>query len=80
MNIKYFKNIKDGYITFISTNQGNLEIGIDEYEHIREIIYNCPNAPDGYCYLLRENLIWELNESPVYSDSDEPPIIEPEEI
>lgn len=70
MATKYFKNIKGGYITSISTNQGSVEIKKVEYDNISNVILNCPDAPEGYRYLLKEDLTWELHEEPVYPDAD----------
>lgn len=41
------------------------EITAEEYEKIKEMVKNHPEAPDGYAYNLNERLEWELVELPV---------------
>lgn len=62
---KYFKNIENGYIVYISTGSGAEEISKDEYDSIMLILRNRPTPPSGYDYALRaDTLEWELVELP----------------
>ena len=62
--MKYYKNIVDGYIAALSTGFGQIEITEEEYNSILSIVRSAPTAPDGYTYLLRTDLEWELVENP----------------
>lgn len=57
---KYYKNIKDNYITSISTGCGMEEITQEEYENILSIVHSHPIPEDGYGYRLRTDLTWEI--------------------
>ena len=56
--MKYFKNIIDGYIVSVSTQQGQTEISQEEYNNIISIIKTVSHE-EGYEYKLRDDLIWE---------------------
>ncbi len=60
----YRVNIEDGYIHGVveGVNPENSNITEEEYNHIKGIIENAPNAPDGFYYRLKDNLEWELLE------------------
>lgn len=59
MNIQYFKTVKDGYIPYIGTGSGDIEITKEEYDNIYNIISNRPIPEDGYDCILKEDLTWE---------------------
>lgn len=40
------------------------EISAEMYAEIRAILDDMPTAPQGYFYILTENLEWELREAP----------------
>ena len=56
----YQKNIENGYIKSIVKGANNGNISESEYNQIMSIINNRPIAPEGYDYLLKDNLTWEL--------------------
>ena len=56
----YQKNIENGYITSIVKGVNNGNMTETEYNQIMSIINNRPIAPEGYDYLLKDNLTWEL--------------------
>lgn len=56
----YQKNIENGYITSIVKGVNNGNITETEYNQIMSIIKNRPIAPEGYDYLLKDNLTWKL--------------------
>lgn len=64
--MRYCKNIFDGYIESVSTENGLEDITEQEYKQILEIVKTIPHdAPDGYYYKLRsDTLTWELVEIP----------------
>lgn len=58
--MKYYKIIKDEKnIEMIGTDCGGQEITEQEYHQILNLIYNKPEAEDGYEYILLTNLEWE---------------------
>lgn len=66
--MKWFKNIKDDYITVIGTGIGDVEITQEEYENILSVVRNRPIPEAGFDYKLRTDLTWELVEAPVADD------------
>ena len=58
----YFVNTNGDYITGISQRYGQIEITKERYDQISEVILSCPSAPEGYAYLLKIDLTWELVE------------------
>lgn len=60
----YRINIEDGYIHGVvkGVNAENSNITEDEYNHIKTILENTPDAPDGFYYRLKDNFEWELGE------------------
>lgn len=60
----YYKAVKDGYIVSVGIGQCAVTIDADEHERIKTAIATKPEAPDGYCYHLKEDLTWELCELP----------------
>lgn len=66
--MKWFKNIKDDYITVIGTGIGDVEITQEEYENILSVVRNRPTPEAGFDYKLRTDLTWELVEAPVADD------------
>lgn len=67
----YYKITKDSYITVIGTGNGGTPITDEEYENIRSILRNRPTAESGYEYRLKEDLTWELVESPAVDPVDD---------
>lgn len=57
---------EDGYIYGVvqGVNSNNSNITEEEYNRIKDILKNVPNAPEGYYYRLKENCEWELCEMP----------------
>lgn len=60
----YRINAEDGYIHGVvkGVNAENANCTEEEYNHIKGLIANAPNAPDGFYYRLKESLEWELCE------------------
>lgn len=70
--MKYFKATDGNFIAAVMTGEsGEQEISREEYERILFAIEDCPEAPEGYLYRLRENLEWELWEAPFPLPADE---------
>lgn len=61
---------KDGYIPQIGIDCGGTEITEAEYDEICSVIDERPTPPDGYDYLLKTDLTWELVEMPEPEDVD----------
>lgn len=66
----YYKIIEDGYITVIGTGNGGVLITEEEYNSLLTHIRNCPEAPEGYGYRLKEDLTWELYELPIVEETE----------
>lgn len=62
--MKYYKNIENGFIVSISTQQGQIEITKEEYEEILSLVKTAPYE-DGFEYKLKEDLTWEKVEAEV---------------
>ena len=70
--MRYYKNVRDGYILGIGEYGIGTEITKGEYDEIMAIIRTAPTPPDGYVYKLRnDDLIWELVELPSTPELDE---------
>lgn len=67
----YQKNVENGYIISITAGADRGNITDAEYQQILALLHNAPTAPDGYTYLLREDLSWELVELPPAPDVPE---------
>ena len=68
----YFKNIYNGYLETVSTENGQTKITETEYNEILKIAQNAPEAPEGYEYKLKaDTLEWVLVEIPPYPDPGE---------
>lgn len=65
-----YKIVLDDYIVGVCDDFGE-KITEQEYDTILDAIRNCPTAPDGYGYRLREDLTWELYELPVVEEFEE---------
>ena len=61
----FYKIITNGYLVVIGTGNGGEAITREEYENIRSVIKNKPSAQEGYDYLLKADLTWELTEIPI---------------
>ena len=68
--MRYYKLIENGYLIAIGTGVGGVEITEEEYNSILAHIRSCPEAPIGYGYRLKEDLMWELYELPVVPDEE----------
>ena len=68
--MRYFKIIKDGYITVIGKGFGGEEITEDEYIELLTVIKTKPQVDTGYDYRLKENLTWEQIEIPVIEEDE----------
>ncbi len=60
--MRYYKSLTDGYITAIGTGPGGTEITEAEYNEIKSVIGNMPQAESGYWYRLTDGLVWEKYE------------------
>lgn len=60
--MRHFKILSDGYITAIGTGPGGTEITEAEYNEIKSVIANMPQAKSGYWYRLKDDLTWEQSE------------------
>lgn len=69
--MRHYKQIENGYLIAIGTGPGNTEITAEEYSQIMDVIQSKPTPETGYDYLLKEDLIWELVESPENDPVDE---------
>jgi hypothetical protein len=60
----YRVNKEDGYIHGVvkGVNAENSNITEEEYNHIKRLIENTPDAPDGFYYRLKDNFEFELCE------------------
>lgn len=56
--MKYYKQVKNGYIEITGTNIGGVEISKDEYDIIKNLILKTPTE-EGYYFKLKENLMYE---------------------
>lgn len=70
MDEKYFKTMQNGYIPYITTGSGDIEITKEEYDNIFEVICNRPENEPGIDYRLKEDLTWESYEVEII-DEDE---------
>lgn len=68
--MRYYKNVKDGYILYIGTGNGFTEITQEEYENILSVIKN-RLIETGKVYKLKEDLTWEEYEIEIV-ETDEP--------
>ena len=70
--MRYYKQIKDNYISSIGTGYDGDEITEQEYNEIMSVIQSCPNE-EGKGYRLCTDLTWEEYDLPpvVLSDDDE---------
>ena len=79
--MRYWKVTEGGYIVTIGTGgSGAGEITSEEYNEIMAAIRERPTPPDGYGYLLREDLMWELYELPPEEVNPDPELNDTEAI
>ena len=72
IRVRYYKLVINGYIVAIGTGPGGEEITEREYREIMVVVQNAPKAPEGYDYILRTDLTWELSELPeIEPENDE---------
>jgi len=69
--MKYYKSITDGYINYISTSSGPIEISEGEYMAIAEAAQNKPKAPAGFLPKLKDDLDWEIVKEPESPETTE---------
>lgn len=70
---EFYKVVNGGIIEGCGTNGNDdaTEITEDEYRALREMMHNCPTAPDGYAYALQDDpREWVLVEPPDEPDDD----------
>ena len=65
---KYFKNIEGNYIISISTGTGKEEISQEEYQNILNLVRNRPEPEEGFDYILKTDLTWEVIEIEIASE------------
>lgn len=68
--MKYYKT-DSGFFASPIAVESAVEISEAEYKHIKSIVDNKPNAPDGYAYRLTVDLQWELFELPIVEEDEE---------
>ena len=68
----YRVNKEDGYIHGVveGVSLENSNITENEYVHIKTIIENAPNAPEGFYYRLTDELDWELCEMTIDEEAE----------
>ena len=66
--MRYYIDIKNGYIAAIGTGAGGTEIGAAEYARLMALINARPTPPDGYGYRLTAAEAWEQYELPPVED------------
>ena len=54
----------------VSTLQGQTVISVEEYEHILSVIDNTPAKIEGYGYILKSDLTWELYKLPTIEEEN----------
>ena len=69
--MRYYKKFENGYLHCLGTGVGGEEITQEEYNNILELIRNRPTAENGYQYLLKTDMAWELVEAPADPDDEE---------
>lgn len=70
--MRYYKDIKNGFIAAIGTGGGGVEITESEYESIMAVIQDKPEQTETTDYHLREDLTWEEYERIEPPDESEP--------
>ena len=69
--MRYFKLIQDHYILSIGTGYDGVEISLDEYNEILNVIKSKPEYEKGFDYKLKEDLTWEKIEVPIIEPPEE---------
>lgn len=59
IDMRYYKQVSDGYILTVGTGEGGTEITEDEYNTILSVIRDKPPRTETTDYRLREDLTWE---------------------
>ncbi len=67
----FYKKVANGYITMFGEGKGATEISESEYNRLKEVMHTRPDAPSGFDYRLKEDLMWELYELPPVEESEE---------
>ena len=70
--MRYYKDIRNGFIVAIGTGGGGVEITEAEYGTVLEAISNKPARTETTDYHLREDLTWEEYERIEPPDESEP--------
>lgn len=74
--MKYTKQSENGYISFVGVNSAGEEISEAEYNSIMNAIRTKPEVSEGYDYLLKTDLTWELVEVEVIEPEETEPTAE----
>ena len=69
--MRHYKIINNSFVEAIGIGFDGLEITVEEYNGISDMIDNRPTPPEGYDYRLREDLTWELYELPPIDPVDD---------
>lgn len=70
--MNYYKLVSGHYIIAISIGGVGIKITKNEYNRIASTISQKPTDPEGYVYVLKTDLTWELCERPPAPPEDEP--------
>lgn len=70
--MRYYKDIKNGFIVAIGTGGGGVEITEAEHDSILAVIHNKPARTETTDYHLLENLTWQEYERIEPPDDSEP--------
>ena len=62
VNMRYYKNVENGYILSIGIGNGGTEITAQEYAEINNAIISKPQATETIDYMLKDDLTWEAYE------------------
>lgn len=60
----YKTRLDPDHLFLVGEDCGGEEITAEEYDRTRAVIEAKPEAPEGFCYLLRTDLTWELRKLP----------------
>lgn len=66
----WYKEIENGHIICVGTGMNFTQITVEEYNTIMSVIRSRPVPPDGYDYVLKTDLTWELVELPPMPETE----------